>query len=110
MSELVQGRTPLPYALGELIDNSLRALLTVEGKMTRTIVISILLSGSSRGLISVWDNGIAMSKKQLNDWAVMNLAMEDREGPLKSVRDDSRPETFGDKRFLTGNLSYFGVR
>lgn len=78
--------------------------------MKRTIVISILLNGSAKGLISVWDNGIAMSKKQLNDWAVMNLAMEDREGPLKPVRDDNKPQTVGDKRFLTGNLSYFGVR
>lgn len=101
-----QGRSPLPCALAELIDNSLQALLTGSTSTEKSVVISLLVSGPAKGLISVWDNGSGMDKRQLNDWAVMNLAMEDR------VQVQGR--TVGgctiNPRFLTGNLSYFGVR
>jgi hypothetical protein len=102
----VQGRSPLPCALAELIDNSLQALLTGGLQGDKCVVISLLVSGPSKGLISVWDNGTGMDKRQLNDWAVMNLAMEDRE--QEQCRTTGGCTT--NPRFLTGNLSYFGVR
>eukprot|EP00884_Botryococcus_braunii_P005311 jgi/Botrbrau1/14781/Bobra.0284s0014.2 len=100
-----QGRSPLPCALAELIDNSLQALLTGGLQGEKRVVISLLVSGPSKGLISVWDNGTGMDKRQLNDWAVMNLAMEDRE--QEQCRTTGGCTT--NPRFLTGNLSYFGV-
>ena len=54
----VQGRSPLPYAISELIDNALRA--TQHNTQGRQIVITLALSGGANpntGLISVWDNG-----------------------------------------------------
>ena len=55
---MLQGRSPLPYAISELIDNALRA--TQHNTTSRQIVITLALSGGSNphtGLISVWDNG-----------------------------------------------------
>lgn len=57
---LVQGRSPLPYALSELIDNALRA--TRNNNANRRITITLATSGGttpSAGLISVWDNGMS---------------------------------------------------
>ena len=56
------------------------------------------------GLLSVSDNGVGMTKQELNSWAVMNLSMEDR--GLKPQEAEDGP---GLGRFLSGNLSFFGV-
>jgi Histidine kinase-, DNA gyrase B-, and HSP90-like ATPase len=101
----LQGRSPLPCALAELIDNSLQALLPGNASGEKHIAISLLVSGTSKGLISVWDNGVGMDKRQLNEWAVMNLAMEDRD----SAQSRERGDLSTNPRFITGNLSYFGV-
>ena len=60
------------------------------------------------GLISVWDNGCGMAARELNEWAVMNLGTEDRgmaPAPPARASQDAASE-----RFLTGDLSFFGVR
>ena len=51
-----------------------------------------------------------MSKQALNDWAVMNLSMEDR-GQLPTEAEPARGQSAlaGAGNFLTGDLSYFGV-
>ena len=108
----MQGRAPFPYALAELIDNSLRA--TYRGRDTdRKIIVSFVLNSTtnpSSGLVSVWDNGCGMTKKELNDWAVMNLSMEDRGSqPAELAVQRGDKQGAGASRFLTGNLSYFGV-
>ncbi len=108
----LQGRAPFPYALAELIDNSLRA--TYRGRTAdRKIVISFVLSSASNpisGLVSVWDNGCGMTKRELNEWAVMNLSMEDRGSqPVEQAVQRGDKQGSGVSRFLTGNLSYFGV-
>ena len=59
---------------------------------------------SGAGLLSVSDNGVGMTKQELTSWAVMNLSMEDR--GLKPQEAEEGP---GLGRFLSGNLSYFGV-
>ena len=54
----MQGRSVLPYALSELIDNALMA--TKSNQTSRQVVITLALSGGSSpqsGLIAVWDNG-----------------------------------------------------
>ena len=111
-SSVFQGRAPFPYALAELVDNSLRA--TYWGRTAvRKIVISFVLSNASNpssGLVSVWDNGCGMTKKELNEWAVMNLSMEDRGSqPTEQAVARGDKQASGVSRFLTGNLSYFGV-
>ena len=62
------------------------------------------LTSHRAGLLSVSDNGVGMTKQELNSWAVMNLSMEDR--GLKPQEAEDGP---GLGRFLSGNLSYFGV-
>lgn len=51
-----------------------------------------------------------MGKKELNNWAVMNYSMEDRgaqpQEPHVGLGGTQRNQT---DRFLSGNLSYFGV-
>ena len=53
-----------------------------------------------------------MGKRELNDWAVMNLSMEDRGQQPQEVHAAGHGATqrHGAERFLSGNLSYFGVR
>ena len=111
----VQGHHPFAYALAELIDNSLRATrdMTSPGQ-PRTITISFVTGGpasSRKGLICVRDNGSGMSKQALNDWAVMNLSMEDRGQKPVEAEPAARgqPATTAAGNFLTGDLSYFGV-
>lgn len=54
--------------------------------------------------------GCGMSKRELNDWAVMNLSMEDRgEQPQEPNVGHGPTQRNGPERFLSGNLSYFGV-
>ena len=78
----VQGHHPFAYALAELIDNSLTATRnTAYPGQPRNITISFVTKGTAsalKGLICVQDNGSGMSKEALNEWAVMNLSMEDR--------------------------------
>ena len=79
----------------------------------RKITISFMLSAPnspSSGLISIWDNGSGMTRRALNEWAVMNLSMEDRgEKPIEEAVQRGDKTSVGATRFLNGNLSYFGV-
>ena len=103
-----QGKSPFPFALAELVDNSLRAVQQARrplGQITVSMVLNSLNNPTS-GLLSVWDNGAGMTKVQLNEWAVMNLSMEDR--GLQPVEGGEKASV-GVGRFLAGNLSYFGV-
>ena len=73
-----QGYHPLAFALAELIDNSLRA---TKGNMERprSITVSLITDDKgSQGVICVSDNGSGMKTQELNNWAIMNLSMEDR--------------------------------
>lgn len=105
----LQGKSPFPFAIAELVDNSLRALQQgrkPSGQITVSMVLNNLANPSA-GLLSVWDNGAGMTKLQLNQWAVMNLSMEDRG---LQPREGAEKAPAGVGRFLAGNLSYFGVR
>ena len=105
----LQGKSPFPFALAELVDNSLRAVQQARrphGQITVSMVVNSL-SSPTGGLLSVWDNGEGMTKQQLSQWAVMNLSMEDKGCRPK---EGSTRANVGVGRFLAGNLSYFGVR
>ena len=52
-----------------------------------------------------------MGKKELNNWAVMNYSMEDRGAqPQEPHHGHGLTQRVQTDRFLSGNLSYFGVR
>ncbi|PNG99190.1 Structural maintenance of chromosomes flexible hinge domain-containing protein 1, partial [Tetrabaena socialis] len=79
-----------------------------SGGYSRDITISLVVSeGGKAGLIRVQDNGRGMSPKELGDWAVMNLSMEDR-GLLPNT-SQRITEAAGGGRYLSGDLSFFGV-
>jgi len=106
-----QGRSPFPYALAELVDNALRATKGNQG--ARRIEITLASAGGAgaprAGLITVWDNGCGMSTRELNDWAVMNLGMADR-GLAPGAAAAGAGGGQAAERFLTSDLSFFGVR
>jgi Histidine kinase-, DNA gyrase B-, and HSP90-like ATPase len=112
-----QGHHPFPYALAELIDNALRATRR-NGDRPRTITVSMVVStgraGSSArdavGLVSIHDNGSGMTKREVNQWAVMNLSMEDRGLRPAEAEASGRGASGSCGRFINGDLSYFGVR
>jgi structural maintenance of chromosomes flexible hinge domain-containing protein 1 len=77
-----QGQTPFAFALAELVDNSLRATKANRDR-PRAIAVSLCVDAAGKkGMVCVRDNGRGMTARELNDWAVMNLSIEDR-----AVRD-----------------------
>lgn len=102
---------PFPYAVAELIDNSLRA--TRHNTEARKITVSLVSSSGSgrgtQGLVSVWDNGSGMSLRQLNEWAVMNLTMEDRGLQPKEIELPRHAVGTAAAKQLCSDLSFFGV-
>lgn len=59
-------------------------------------------------MVSVWDNGCGMSKVELNEWAVMNLTMEDK-GIQPQEESRGRATQASGTKQLGSELSYFGV-
>uniref|UniRef100_A0A8C9TQ52 Structural maintenance of chromosomes flexible hinge domain containing 1 n=1 Tax=Scleropages formosus TaxID=113540 RepID=A0A8C9TQ52_SCLFO len=95
-----EGQKSLPYALAELIDNSLSA--TASNPDVRTIEIRLLFDESQgKPAVVVLDNGCGMTSKQLNNWAVYRLSKFTRENNY--VRPCPVP------RSLNSDISYFGV-
>jgi hypothetical protein len=82
-----QGQTPFAFALAELVDNSLRATKGNRDR-ARAIAVTLCLDASGRrGMVCVRDNGCGMTTRELNDWAVMNLSVEDR-AALQAARGE----------------------
>ncbi|XP_053198801.1 LOW QUALITY PROTEIN: structural maintenance of chromosomes flexible hinge domain-containing protein 1 [Scomber japonicus] len=101
-------KNSLPYALAELIDNSLSA--TAKNPGVRTIEIRMLFDETlGKPAVIVLDNGRGMTSKQLNNWAVYRLS--------KFLRDDGKSASNDEKyirpdhvpRSLNSDISYFGV-
>ncbi|GLI61005.1 hypothetical protein VaNZ11_003267, partial [Volvox africanus] len=109
-----RGHHPFAFALAELVDNSLRATKELTPKeisassKPRVIVVSLVINErGTAGLVRVQDNGRGMSPKELGEWAVMNLSMEDR--GLMPNEGQRASEQAGGGRYLSGDLSFFGV-
>ncbi|XP_020791330.2 LOW QUALITY PROTEIN: structural maintenance of chromosomes flexible hinge domain-containing protein 1 [Boleophthalmus pectinirostris] len=103
-----EGKKALPYALADLVDNSLSA--TVNNAAGRTIEIRMLFDESyGKPAVIVWDNGCGMTSKQLNNWAVYKLSKFNKEnGRFASDQGNySRPGHVC--RSLNSDISYFGV-
>ncbi|KAK9820414.1 hypothetical protein WJX72_010046 [[Myrmecia] bisecta] len=101
-----QGHHPFASALAELVDNALRATRN-NGSTGRRICVVLATDKTGQGLISVLDNGSGMTVPELNQWAVMNLSMEDRGLQPAAGNSDARGNAAD--RFLTSDLSFFGV-
>lgn len=103
-----EGQQPLPYALAELIDNSLSA--TAKNKGMRTIEIRMVFNETlTKPTIIILDNGSGMTSKQLKNWAVYRLSKFSREKVTVGGKVESyvRPEPV--RRSLNSDISYFGV-
>ncbi|KAI1243315.1 Structural maintenance of chromosomes flexible hinge domain-containing protein 1, partial [Lamprotornis superbus] len=94
-----EGQNPLPFALAELIDNSLSA--TSQNTGIRSIQIKLLFDDSQgKPAVAVIDNGSGMTSKQLNNWAVYRLSKFTRQGYVRPLPVP---------RSLNSDISYFGV-
>ncbi|XP_056340548.1 structural maintenance of chromosomes flexible hinge domain-containing protein 1 isoform X2 [Oenanthe melanoleuca] len=102
-----EGQNPLPFALAELIDNSLSA--TSQNTGIRSIQIKLLFDDSQgKPAVAVIDNGSGMTSKQLNNWAVYRLSKFTRQGDFESDHSGYvRPLPV--PRSLNSDISYFGV-
>ncbi|XP_054840467.1 structural maintenance of chromosomes flexible hinge domain-containing protein 1 isoform X2 [Eublepharis macularius] len=102
-----EGQNPLPFALAELIDNSLSA--TSRNTGIRSIQLKLLFDDAQgKPAVAFIDNGRGMTSKQLNHWAVYRLSKFTRQGDIESdhsgyVRPSPVP------RSLNSDISYFGV-
>ncbi|XP_041489644.1 structural maintenance of chromosomes flexible hinge domain-containing protein 1-like [Microtus oregoni] len=102
-----EGQNPLPFALAELIDNSLSA--TSHNVGVRRIQIKLLFDETQgKPAVAVVDNGRGMTSKQLNNWAVYRLSKFTRQGDFESDHSGYvRPVPV--PRSLNSDISYFGV-
>ncbi|XP_060056746.1 structural maintenance of chromosomes flexible hinge domain-containing protein 1 isoform X2 [Erinaceus europaeus] len=102
-----EGQNPLPFALAELIDNSLSA--TSRNTGIRRIQIKLLFDEiQGKPAVAVIDNGRGMTSKQLNNWAVYRLSKFTRQGDFESDHSGYvRPVPV--PRSLNSDISYFGV-
>ncbi|XP_066848929.1 structural maintenance of chromosomes flexible hinge domain-containing protein 1 isoform X2 [Anser cygnoides] len=102
-----EGQNPLPFALAELIDNSLSA--TSRNVGIRSIQIKLLFDDSNgKPAVAVIDNGRGMTSKELNNWAVYRLSKFTRQGDFESDHSGYvRPLPV--PRSLNSDISYFGV-
>ncbi|XP_070842775.1 structural maintenance of chromosomes flexible hinge domain-containing protein 1 [Chaetodon trifascialis] len=103
-----EGQNSLPYALAELIDNSLSA--TAKNTGLRTIEIQMLFDETlGKPAVIVLDNGCGMTSKQLSNWAVYRLSKFSRENSKFASKQEPyvRPDPV--PRSLNSDISYFGV-
>uniref|UniRef100_A0A8C5QBI3 Structural maintenance of chromosomes flexible hinge domain containing 1 n=1 Tax=Leptobrachium leishanense TaxID=445787 RepID=A0A8C5QBI3_9ANUR len=102
-----EGQNPLPFALAELIDNSLSA--TANNPGMRNIQIRLLFDEThGKPAVAVIDNGKGMSPTQLKNWAIYRLSKFTRH--VDALRDEGgyvRPPPV--PRSLNSDISYFGV-
>ncbi|KAG8133498.1 hypothetical protein E2320_011373, partial [Naja naja] len=96
-------QNPLPYALAELIDNSLSA--TSQNSGNQHIELKLLFDDTQgKPAVVVIDNGRGMTSKQLNNWAVYRLSkfirQDDTESDHSGYPSDSSHIVKVDERFL----------
>ncbi|CAH2284879.1 structural maintenance of chromosomes flexible hinge domain-containing 1 [Pelobates cultripes] len=102
-----EGQNPLPFALAELIDNSLSA--TANNSGIRNIQIRLLFDETQgKTSVAVIDNGKGMNTTQLKNWAVYRLSkftryVDESREQGGYVRPPPMP------RSLNSDISYFGV-
>ncbi|XP_041823548.1 structural maintenance of chromosomes flexible hinge domain-containing protein 1 [Melanotaenia boesemani] len=101
------GQKSLPYALAELVDNSISA--TAKNTGERKIEIRMLFEKTGKPAIVVLDNGCGMTSKQLNDWAVYRLSKFQRKDCIYASETKGYVPPDPVPRSLNSDISYFGV-
>uniref|UniRef100_A0A670YMS1 Structural maintenance of chromosomes flexible hinge domain containing 1 n=1 Tax=Pseudonaja textilis TaxID=8673 RepID=A0A670YMS1_PSETE len=102
-----RNQNPLPYALAELIDNSLSA--TSQNSGDRYIRLKLLFDDTKgKPAVVVIDNGRGMTSKQLNNWAVYRLSKFIKQDNIESDHSGYVQPQFV-SRSLNSDISYFGV-
>ena len=129
-----RGKQTVSYALAELVDNALSATQHLATAGERKVRIVFCVNSSSSASVFVEDNGVGMSTKELNDWAVMNLSKSEREQvgsrrqsgsnngsgsdpsefwagsqPPQQQTQKQKQAGWKQDRFLFSSLSFFGV-
>ncbi|KAM6900563.1 structural maintenance of chromosomes flexible hinge domain-containing protein 1 [Xenentodon cancila] len=100
-----EGQKSLPYALAELVDNSLSATSGNSG--VRTIEIRMLFD--RKPAVLVLDNGCGMTSKKLNNWAVYRLSKFTRDNSIFASEKEGYVRPDPTPRYLNSDISYFGV-
>ncbi|XP_039253574.2 structural maintenance of chromosomes flexible hinge domain-containing protein 1-like isoform X2 [Styela clava] len=110
---------PLPFAFAELIDNALAA--TVDNKGSRNIELSLHFDDSNAGnhAVCVTDNGVGMTSRQLNNWAIYRLSKFNRterhprtnlfEDALMADDERQMLTKHNEPKSLNSDISWFGV-
>eukprot|EP00057_Strongylocentrotus_purpuratus_P003961 XP_003727734.1 PREDICTED: structural maintenance of chromosomes flexible hinge domain-containing protein 1 [Strongylocentrotus purpuratus] len=102
-----EGQNPLPFAIAELIDNSLSA--TVKNVGPRNIEIRLYLEETGdKNMVCILDNGKGMTTRELNNWAIFRLSKFNR----KRQRLEQGNNSDGDRdipKSLNSDISFFGV-
>ncbi|KAK9527625.1 hypothetical protein VZT92_014171 [Zoarces viviparus] len=103
-----EGNKSLPYALAELMDNSLSA--TAKNTGLRTIEIRLVFDETlGKPTVIVLDNGCGMTSKQLKNWAVYRLSKFSREKVTVGGKQEGYVRPDAVPRSLNSDISYFGV-
>ncbi|RVE58686.1 hypothetical protein OJAV_G00196640 [Oryzias javanicus] len=103
-----ENQKALPYALAELVDNSLSA--TAKNKGLRTIEIRLVFDKAlGKHGVLVLDNGCGMTSNQLNNWAVYRLSKFTRQSSTFSSEKEGYVRPDDVPRSLNSDISYFGV-
>uniref|UniRef100_H2M6M6 Structural maintenance of chromosomes flexible hinge domain containing 1 n=1 Tax=Oryzias latipes TaxID=8090 RepID=H2M6M6_ORYLA len=103
-----ENQKSLPYALAELVDNSLSA--TARNKGLRRIEIRLIFDKTlGKHGVLVLDNGCGMTSEQLNNWAVYRLSKFTKQRNKFTSEKEGyvRPDHI--HRSLNSDISYFGV-
>ncbi|XP_030829849.1 structural maintenance of chromosomes flexible hinge domain-containing protein 1-like [Strongylocentrotus purpuratus] len=102
-----EGQNPLPFAIAELIDNSVTA--TVNNVGPRNIEIRLYLDETGdKSMVCVLDNGKGMTTRELNNWAIFRLSKFNRKRQRLNQENNSDEERVI-PRSLNSDISYFGV-
>ncbi|XP_072175383.1 structural maintenance of chromosomes flexible hinge domain-containing protein 1-like [Diadema setosum] len=106
-----EGQNPLPFAIAELIDNSLAATSNNEG--ARIIEIRLYLDETGdKNMVAVMDNGRGMTSRELNNWAIYRLSKFNRKRKKRDVDNTSENNEREEENIplsLNSDISYFGV-
>ena len=104
------GRAPLPYAIGEFVDNSLSATkdntsFGYDRKITITFSRESLGHGVYEDVLCIWDNGCGMHLQQMKEFATYGL------DPKRRGLREHIPSNYSEQEelFLNSRISQFGV-
>ena len=121
-----KGKHPLPFAMAEKIDNSIKAIMsaTRAGERVKGLIeVQMLFDDDGCNHIVFLDNGCGMTRDDLRAYGTYSYSQQARQqdaanhgiGPAKSrstpgaAAASACEQSEGDPLVLTGNIGHFGV-